>query len=145
MTGFSGQADKLFAAANQTAAEAFSNIRTVVAFQMENSVGALYSKLLQVRPTLDTPLPPITPVLIEHGRSGNLVPFQWITLSAPSIQSCSRWDPPSINPCLSSHLSGSSTEDPEIWSGTVAFWCCTRVRTLSARSARARSSMCIVT
>lgn len=47
MTGFSGQADKLFAAANETAAEAFSNIRTIAAFQMEHSVGMLYSRLLQ--------------------------------------------------------------------------------------------------
>lgn len=29
MVGFSGEADKLFADANQTASEAFSNIRTV--------------------------------------------------------------------------------------------------------------------
>lgn len=47
MTGFSGEADTLFAAANQTAAEAFSNIRTVAAFQMETSVGALYCRLLK--------------------------------------------------------------------------------------------------
>lgn len=42
------QADEMFAAANQTAAEAFSNIRTVAAFQMEGSIASLYQKLLRV-------------------------------------------------------------------------------------------------
>ncbi len=58
MHGGGEQADKLFSGANQTAAEAFSNIRTVAAFQMEGSIAALYTKLLRVARLPPTPPTP---------------------------------------------------------------------------------------
>ena len=48
MVAQSGEEDKLFAGANQTAAEAVSSIRTVVAFGMEDSVAELYERKLAV-------------------------------------------------------------------------------------------------
>ena len=40
------QASELFAAANQTASEAFAAIRTVAAFSLQGQLGSLYKKLL---------------------------------------------------------------------------------------------------
>ena len=48
MVAQSGEEDKLFAGANQTASEAVSSIRTVVAFGMQNSVADLYQRKLAV-------------------------------------------------------------------------------------------------
>ena len=41
------QASELFAAANQTASEAFAAIRTVAAFSLQEQLGSLYEKLLE--------------------------------------------------------------------------------------------------
>ena len=41
------QASQLFAAANQTASEAFAAIRTVAAFSLQEQLGSLYEKLLE--------------------------------------------------------------------------------------------------
>ena len=41
------QANELFAAANQTASEAFAAIRTVAAFSLQGQLGKLYKKLLE--------------------------------------------------------------------------------------------------
>lgn len=41
------QASGLFAAANQTASEAFAAIRTVAAFSLQGQLGSLYEKLLE--------------------------------------------------------------------------------------------------
>ena len=53
MLNFSSKEEETFAAANQTASEAFTSIRTVAAFNMEDQVAALYEDALR-QPTAES-------------------------------------------------------------------------------------------